>query len=142
VNFSAENNSVSVTESKIILYADDDVDDRTWFSDACKAASQTWLLQFVETGHDVIAYLHNERLPRPSLIMLDLNMPGLDGRQTLKQLKGHPAFQHIPVVMLTTSINRIDKEVCRKLGAASLIAKPFTMGQWQQVVKDLEVFIQ
>ena len=46
-----------MAESKLILYADDDINDRTWFNDACKAASQPWEVHFVETGHQVMDYL-------------------------------------------------------------------------------------
>ena len=77
----------------------------------------------------------------PSLIMLDLNMPGMDGRQTLKQIKEDESFQQIPVVMVTTSINRIDKEVCHRLGADLLITKPDTMGKWQQVIQQLQSLV-
>jgi len=122
----------------MILYADDDIDDRTWFSEACMAVSQSWHIHFVETGQQVIDYLKNKEALRPSLIMLDLNMPGMDGRQTLKQLKEDQSLQHIPVVMVTTSINRIDKEVCHRLGAYKLITKPDTMNKWQQVIQQLQ----
>lgn len=127
--------------NKIILYAEDDIDDRTWFSEACKAVSQSWRVHFVETGYQVMEFLKKAGDALPSLIMLDLNMPGMDGRQTLKQLKENQPFQHIPVVMLTTSVNRIDKEVCHRLGADLLIAKPYTMDQWQQVIKQLQAFV-
>jgi CheY-like chemotaxis protein len=130
-----------VEERKLILYADDDIDDRTWFNEACKATAQSWQVHFVETGHKVIDYLKNERAPQPSLIMLDLNMPGLDGRQTLKQLKEDHKFQHIPVVMVTTSVNRIDKEVCRKLGASLLVAKPHKLSEWQELIVKLQPFV-
>ena len=130
-----------MTEDKLILYADDDIDDRTWFNDACKAASQSWQIHFVETGHQVMEYLKEEQKPQPSLIMLDLNMPGMDGRQTLKQLKEDHQLKHIPVVMVTTSINRIDKEVCRKLGASLLVAKPHKLGEWQELVLKLQPYL-
>lgn len=128
-------------ESKVILYADDDIDDRTWFSEACKLVSQTWQVHFVETGRQVFDYLRNKQSLQPSLIMLDLNMPGMDGRQTLKQLKEDQLLQHIPVVMVTTSINRIDKEVCHRLGAELLITKPDTMNKWQQVILQLQTLV-
>ncbi|ANE52615.1 response regulator [Flavisolibacter tropicus] len=128
-------------EYKLILYADDDIDDRTWFNEACRAASKPWEVHFVVTGHQVIPFLNSENALRPSLIMLDLNMPGMDGRQTLKQLKEDPKFKHIPVVMVTTSVNRIDKEVCRKLGASLLVAKPHKLIEWQELIAQLQPFM-
>lgn len=128
-------------EHKLILYADDDIDDRTWFNDACKAADQPWDVHFVEAGHQVLEYLKKGHASQPSLIMLDLNMPGMDGRQTLKQLKENPTYKHIPVIMVTTSVNRIDKEVCRKLGASLLVAKPHKLMEWQELIAKLQPFL-
>jgi CheY-like chemotaxis protein len=67
--------------------------------------------------------------------VLDLNMPELDGRQTLKKLKTHPLYQSIPVAIVTTSTNRLDREVCQKLGASLFLTKPDTYTEWQVVVR-------
>lgn len=62
--------------------------------------------------------------PRPGLILLDLNMPGKDGRELLKEIKGDPGMKTIPVVVLTTSDDERDIEVCYKGGANTYIKKP------------------
>jgi CheY-like chemotaxis protein len=125
----------------MILYADDDIDDRTWVGEACKTINKALQVHFVETGRQVLDYLNKKLGPLPGLIVLDLNMPEIDGRQTLQLLKANESYQHIPVVIVTTSINKIDQEVCKRLGAALFLTKPDTHKEWQNIVKQLEVFI-
>lgn len=125
----------------MILYADDDIDDRTWVEEACKTVNKALQVHFVETGRQVLDYLNKKPSPLPGLIVLDLNMPEIDGRQTLRLLKNNESYQHIPVVIVTTSINRIDQEVCKQLGAALFLTKPDTHREWQNIIKQLEAFI-
>jgi CheY-like chemotaxis protein len=121
---------------RIVLYADDDIDDKMWISEACKTVNESLELHFVENGRQVLQYLHTNDLP--SLIVLDLNMPDLDGRQTLKAIKNHVEYQHLPVAIVTTSSSRLDSEVCFRLGAALFLTKPDTFSEWQQIVRRLE----
>ena len=121
---------------RIVLYADDDIDDKMWISEACKTVNESLELHFVENGRQVLQYLHTNDLP--SLIVLDLNMPDLDGRQTLKAIKNHVEYQHLPVAIVTTSSSRLDREVCIRLGAALFLTKPDTYSEWQLIVRRLE----
>ena len=84
-----------MSQQLTVLYADDDIDDKVWVSDACKNVNGSLDMVFVENGKQVLAYLQSH-CP-PLLIVLDLNMPELDGRQTLKTIRDNPSFQHIPV---------------------------------------------
>jgi CheY-like chemotaxis protein len=96
---------------QFVLYADDDADDRASIEETCKAMNAQLSIFFLENGTEVLAYL--ETLPAddlPSLIILDLNMPKLDGRQTLQRLKAHPVFRQIPVVIVSASSSRLDRE--------------------------------
>ena len=124
---------------KIVLYADDDLDDKSWVSEACKTVNSLLELEFVENGKDVLNYLEKNQLP--SLIVLDLNMPELDGRQTLKALKENPSYKNIPVAVVTTSSSKIDQEVCKRLGAAIFLTKPDSYSEWQEIVRRLEPFV-
>lgn len=127
---------------KKVLYADDDVDDRAWVADACEQVAASLEIDFVENGRQVLDYLRSEKDETlPGLIVLDINMPELDGRQTLQQIKATPQFKHIPVAVLTTAANRIDSEVCARLGAAVYLTKPASHAAWQKVIKDLEPLI-
>lgn len=131
-----------MNDAKLVLYADDDIDDKTWVNEACKASSSPLQLEFVSNGREVLNYL--EALPLhqlPSLIVLDLNMPEFDGRQTLKALKDNSSYQNIPVAVVTTSSSRIDRDVCERLGADLFLTKPASYVQWQDVVRKLEPYL-
>ena len=131
-----------MSQTRIVLYADDDLDDKEWVNDACRNANSSLEMKFVENGKEVLKYLENINGNEiPSLIVLDLNMPELDGRQTLKALKKHPEFHTIPVAVVTTSSSRIDRDVCQKLGAAVFLTKPDTYDEWQEIVRKLEPYV-
>jgi len=127
-----------VHSAKLVLYADDDTDDRSWVSEACRTVGAPLDLHFVENGREVLDYLHCQHGDLPALIVLDLNMPEMDGRQTLQQLKNHPRFKTIPVVIVTTSNSKLDRDVCQRLGASLYLTKPDTHLEWQNVIRQLE----
>lgn len=125
--------------NRIVLYADDDPDDKMWVAEACKAVDSNLKISFVENGKQVLSFLETLAIHQyPSLIVLDLNMPELDGRQTLQQLKAHPAYQHIPVAIVSTSSNNIDRDVCRHFGASLFLIKPVIYGEWEAIIRQLE----
>ena len=120
----------------LVLMADDDEDDCTLAKDAFKASGAPGIIHCVEDGIDLMDYLYNSN-PHPALILLDLNMPRKDGRQTLKELKSTPAFQDIPVVVFTTSRDQKDITYSRKMGAKSFITKPSTFVEWIEIMASL-----
>ena len=94
-----------------ILMADDDEDDRLLTVDALKESRVLNNLFCVEDGVELLEFLRHEgkysdpaSAPRPSLILLDLNMPRKDGREALQELKNDPKLRSIPVVILTTYV--------------------------------------
>ncbi|MBK5269364.1 MAG: response regulator [Acidimicrobiia bacterium] len=115
-----------------ILMADDDADDRQLAEEALREARFANDLKFVRDGRDLLDYLTRtngytkENAPKPGLILLDLNMPRMDGREALTAIKAEPDLQSIPVVVLTTS--KADEDIVQsyELGAASYIPKPVT----------------
>jgi|TARA_Y100001970_G_scaffold61257_1_gene78232 CheY-like chemotaxis protein len=111
--------------------ADDDEDDRLLALDALKEGRVLNNLYCVEDGIELLEYLRREgkfadpaTSPRPSLILLDLNMPRMDGREALQHIKADPNLRSIPVVILTTSKEEEDMIRGYDLGAASYITKP------------------
>ncbi len=113
-----------------ILLADDDEDDRFLVLEAFRQKFPGSRLTMVEDGEELLeflerreAYLH---MPpdMPDLILLDLNMPRIDGRDALRQLKQNPSWRHIPVVVLTTSDAQPDVQRSYIDGANSFITKP------------------
>ncbi|MBT80421.1 MAG: two-component system response regulator [Alteromonadaceae bacterium] len=114
-----------------ILMADDDEDDRLLTLDALKESRVLNNLYCVEDGVELLEYLRREGKyadpkdsPRPSLILLDLNMPRKDGREALQEIKADPSLRGIPVVILTTSKEEEDMLKGYDLGCASYITKP------------------
>lgn len=89
-----------------------------------------------QSGSDAIAYLDDARAwvgtPRgiPSLILLDLNLPGLDGREVLSVVKSDPQFRRVPTVVMTTSSSQRDVESCYDAGANGYIVKPVKLNEF------------
>jgi CheY-like chemotaxis protein len=114
----------------VILMADDDPDDRLMAKEALEASGLRNTMRFVEDGVELMRYLGQEGeyadAPRPGLILLDMNMPRKNGREALAELKSHPDFKRIPVVILTTSQADEDIKLGYDLGASSYITKPVT----------------
>ncbi len=117
-----------------ILVCDDDEDDRMLTQQALEDAHISNNICFVNDGEQLLDYLYQRgqyagetgKAPRPGLILLDLNMPKVDGREALKTIKGDPSLRDIPVVVLSTS--RLDEDIARsyQLGVNSFITKPVT----------------
>ena|SRR5688572_33447637 len=95
-----------------IVIVDDDADDREIIRDAFDATITEQEYVFIENGDKLLAYLSEQTdASVPSLIMLDLNMPGKDGRETLKEIKTNNRFHHIPTIVFTTSSSQRDKQI-------------------------------
>jgi CheY-like chemotaxis protein len=116
-----------------ILMAEDDEDDRMMTRDALEEGRAGGELRFVADGEELLQYLRREGpyadpadAPRPGLVLLDLNMPKVDGREALAAIKADPGLRAIPVVILTTSKAEEDIQRCYELGVNSFITKPVT----------------
>lgn len=101
-------------------------------------------LVVAENGEGALAILHKRgehaHSPRPDLILLDLNLPGMDGRDLLANIKNDPDLKRIPVVILTTSKHEEDVFKSYDLHANAYITKPVDMDQFVHVVKSVEDF--
>ena len=127
-----------------ILMADDDPDDRQLTRKAFEESRLANDLRFVENGEELLDYLNRRgkfadpaTSPRPGLILLDLNMPRMDGREALKEIRGDPRFRPIRVVIMTTSKAEEDIVKSYHLSAASYITKPVTFEGLLEVVRAL-----
>lgn len=114
-----------------IVMADDDPDDRMLVKDALAETAVPHTLDCVGDGEELLEYIRRRGryaggadYPDPRLILLDLNMPRKDGRETLRELKADPKLRQIPVVVLTTSNASEDVQHTYDLGASSFIIKP------------------
>src|SRR5262249_19483225 len=78
--------------------------------------------------------------PRPGIVLLDLNLPGTDGREVLAEIKGDPALRRIPVVVLTTSGDQRDILSCYRAGANSYIKKPVNLGDFFRAIESFKAY--
>ena len=104
-------------------------------------------LFIVEDGEEALDYLLRKgqyedpkSSPRPDLVLLDLNMPKLDGREVLAEMQKHDALRRMTVVMLTTSAEEEDVRRSYDLGVNSYITKPVDMEQFYRVIKAIEEY--
>lgn len=118
-----------------ILIADDDFEDRMIMSESFKELKQDHSLSFVEDGGLVLDFLGDNKVDRVDLIVLDLNMPRVNGTETLKLLKTHPVFKEIPVVIFSTSVNDLEREKCIALGARAYLTKPGNYAAYLETCK-------
>jgi CheY-like chemotaxis protein len=83
-------------------------------------------------------YAHSEDVKRPDLVLLDLNMPGVDGRTVLKRMKAREDLRSIPVVILTTSKDSQDIESCYEMGASTYIQKPVSFEGLTEAIRTMK----
>jgi CheY-like chemotaxis protein len=125
----------------IILLADDDADDREMTRKALEKSRLTNEFYTVGDGEELLDYLHHRgqyappaASPLPGLILLDLNMPKMDGREALAEIKSDPELRRIPVVVMTTSKAEQDIVIAYDLGSNSFITKPVTLAGLVEVM--------
>lgn len=127
----------------VILMADDDKDDQLLTRDALEESRVSNTLMVVDDGVELLDYLRGQgrflgqNNPWPGLILLDLNMPRMDGREALAEIKADPKLRMIPVVILTTSKTEEDMLKGYDLGAASYLTKPVTFEGLVDLMKAL-----
>lgn len=99
----------------IILYAEDDLDDFESLKEALDQISQNQQLVHAKNGEDAISFIKQSSV-LPSLVVLDLNMPVMDGKEVLKWLKQQDQYKNIPVMIFTTSSREEDVKLCQSYG--------------------------
>lgn len=126
-----------------ILIADDDPDDRELARDALIESRLVNPVHFVSDGIELLEFLQrrgrfrDSLAPRPAVILVDLNMPRMDGRQAIAEIKQDPALRQIPIVVLTTSKAEEDIYRTYDLGVSSYVVKPITFSALVDVMTDL-----
>lgn len=131
-----------------ILIAEDDADDRFLFKTAFEEKGYEDDIEFVENGIELLKFLYaiEEKNPKerqyPSFILLDLNMPKKDGREVLKEIKQHPEFKKIPVVVFTTTNSENEIRRCYELGANTYVVKPVSFDSLLKVVEEIRKYWQ
>lgn len=103
---------------------DDDIEDQEIFIEAVKEVSSNIECSSSTSGEDALQKLGRSSNGQPDLIFLDLNMPKLNGKQVLKEIKSTPGLKEIPVIMYSTSFAPRDIEEIKQIGAAHHLLKP------------------
>lgn len=112
-------------EKNILFIVDDDPDDRQLILDAFLEQDSDIDYVFIEDGKQLLETLENSEPENlPTLILLDLNMPGMMGLHALKEIREDKTYAHIPIIVLTTSTFWQDKSSAYKLGANCFLQKP------------------
>jgi CheY-like chemotaxis protein len=127
-----------------ILVVDDDDADALMISEALEATDSNATVERVSDGREALDYLRREgkfgSAHRPDLILLDLNMPRMDGRETLAAIKSDDRLKAIPVVILTTSGAAPDIESSYQHRANAYVTKPFGLDDFEKTVRQIDRF--
>jgi CheY-like chemotaxis protein len=135
-----------IKEKTLILVAEDDADDRLLLQTAFAEKGFKEKLEFVDNGVELFKYLDNVAGGKettkeyPHFILLDLNMPKKDGREVLTEIKQHPLFKKIPVVVFTTTKNENEIKRCYELGANTYVIKPATYDALKAVLTEIREY--
>ncbi len=122
----------------VIFIVDDDPDDRQLILDAFLENNSKIDYVFIEDGIQLMEILHTtDPQNLPSLILLDLNMPGMMGLHVLKEIRDNKDFTHIPTIILTTSTFAHDESSSYKLGASCFLKKPQTYKELLEIAASI-----
>lgn len=126
-------------DSHSIVWVDDDHDDLEVFTKAITEVDPSAHATILHNGRELLDYLqHLQQSGKhfPCLIILDINMPLLNGRETLVLMKNTPEYKDLPVVVFTTSANPLDKAFCKKFDTV-MFTKPHSYNDLKQSIKSI-----
>ena len=136
-------------QSIVILLVEDDEGHRVLIRESLRAGGIINDVVECGDGRQALDYLARrgeyqdpQKSPRPGLILLDMKIPGIDGKGVLKAIKQDPQLQRIPVLMMTSADDQRDINACYDMGASGYIVKPIREGEFQQRLKALGMFLE
>jgi CheY-like chemotaxis protein len=118
-----------------MIIADDDEDDQMLLKEAIETYSRTILATIIPDGKQLMNFLNNGAIPE--LLLLDLNMPYKNGTECLMEIRADERLKSIPVVILSTSKNSRDIELCYNLGANLFFTKPCSFESLKQLIHSI-----
>lgn len=127
----------------LILLADDNLDDQSFIRDALLYVNANVVLKIEDNGYDLLEHLKltsDENLP--SLIVLDYNMPRMNGVEVLQKLMQVERFKPIPKIMLSTSFYKTHIEHCLEIGADGYLIKPDNLFSWKKIALNMLAYIK
>ena len=128
-----------------ILLVEDNIADVELTLRAFKKRGVSNPIMVARDGEEALDYVHRRGVfadgaPTPGIVLLDLRLPKVDGLEVLKELKAHPVYRHVPVVVLTTSAEDRDIKRSYELGASSYIVKPVEFEKFRDVVERIDLY--
>ena len=135
LNHSSINIPIEDLPSKFILFGEDDKDDEDFLKEVFFDIDNSFFLHFVNNGSKLVSFLNQvpvDRLPR--LLVLDYNMPELNGAEILRILQQHDRYNSLPKIIWSTSGSEIYKKKCLELGADEYIIKPSNVNDLKTIV--------
>lgn len=130
-------------DSSVIYLVDDDEDDRFFAKLTFQQHFSDSKLVCFEDGEELLGHVDEQpNGPLPDLVLLDLNMPRINGFDTLRGLKTHEFWKHVPVAILTTSSEDIDKVKSEALGACAFLIKPATFEMLAKTIQSGRITCQ
>jgi two-component system, chemotaxis family, response regulator Rcp1 len=127
-----------------ILLVEDSPSDATLTIRSLESSKLTNQIHWVEDGETAMEFLQQQgeyaQSPRPGLILLDLNLPGMNGCEVLQAVKADPQLHNIPIVILTTSDNQTDINFAYQMNANCYITKPVDIEQFVQAIQMISTF--
>jgi len=120
----------------LVLFAEDDREDWVLIQEAMKDCDCSLQVERVENGQKLLERLRSGKLP--DVVMLDLQMPLMDGQEALREIRNDPSLRHIPVIVMTTS--KLEADIFQSFydGANSYVVKPINYGDLENLLKDVK----
>ena len=121
---------------KLILFGEDDIDDEELLKEIFLSHDDSFTLQFVNKGQQLLLLMESmpdDRLP--CLLVLDYNMPGLNGAEILQELNKNPRYARVPKLIWSTSGSEVYKKNCLELGANDYLIKPSSVNGLLEIIK-------
>ena len=130
-----------LTQVRTILVVEDNAADAGLVAEALQDAPTAPVVLMAASGRDAVARLRDPAArPLPDLVLLDLNLPGYSGLETLADIKSDAALRRLPVVVLTTSKSQHEIDRCYELGAAAVLNKPLRLREYRAMLAAFERF--
>jgi len=126
-----------MAKNKTLYLADDDPDDRMMLIDAIRSIDSDIVIIEAENGNELLEILQSEKHADPGLIILDVNMPKMNGLETLAKLRCLPQIMRVPTVMLSTSNNPQTRQEAKNLGALHYFFKPARIQDLMNLARQL-----